>query len=77
MVVMLCADLAAANEGFEELGTRHGERFACVEACLVAQNLYLWAAGAGLARCSWVASTSRRSRASLVLSSRAARRSWD
>lgn len=48
VVVMLCADHAAANESFQELGSRHGERFAWVEAGLIAQNLYLWAAGAEL-----------------------------
>lgn len=47
-LVLLSADTAAANDSFRELGSAQGERFAWLEAGLIAQNLYLWAAAAGL-----------------------------
>lgn len=48
VLVLLSADPAAAADHFGELGPGQGERFAWLEAGLIAQNLYLWAAAAGL-----------------------------
>lgn len=48
VLVLLSADTTAADDHFRELGPAQGERFAWFEAGLIAQNLYLWAAAAGL-----------------------------
>ncbi|WP_120004989.1 SagB/ThcOx family dehydrogenase [Nesterenkonia muleiensis] len=48
VILMLSADLDAANRAFESQGTGRGERFCWFEAGLVAQNIYLWAAEKGL-----------------------------
>ncbi|MEU3271188.1 nitroreductase family protein [Saccharomonospora sp. NPDC006951] len=48
VVLLLSADLAAANEAFAAQETGRGERFCWFEAGLVAQNVYLWAAGNAL-----------------------------
>ena len=46
-VLVLSADLAAADEFFAELGPGKGERFAWLEAGLITQNAYLWAVATG------------------------------
>lgn len=44
VVLLLSADLTAANEAFKAQGEGRGERFCCFETGLIAQNIYLWAA---------------------------------
>ena len=44
VVLMLSADLSAANDAFEDQGPGRGERFCWFEAGLIAQNIYLWVA---------------------------------
>ena len=46
-LLVLSADLAAANDHFAELGLGQGDRFAWLEAGLITQNAYLWAAATG------------------------------
>lgn len=46
--LVLSADLNAANDYFAELSPGKGERFAWLEAGLITQNAYLWAATTGL-----------------------------
>ena len=46
-VLVLSADLEAANDYFAELGPGQGDRFAWLEAGLITQNVYLWAAATG------------------------------
>ncbi len=46
-VLVLSADLTGANHYFAELGAVQGERFAWLEAGLITQNAYLWAAATG------------------------------
>ncbi|WP_010525459.1 nitroreductase family protein [Nesterenkonia sp. F] len=43
-VLLLSADLAAADEAFATQGPGQGERFCWFEAGLIAQNVHLWAA---------------------------------
>lgn len=47
-ILVLSADLDAADEFFVELGPGRGERFAWLEAGLITQNAYLWAAAEGV-----------------------------
>ena len=47
-VLVLSADLTAADEYFAELGSGQGDRFAWLEAGLITQNAYLWAAAVDL-----------------------------
>lgn len=47
-LLVLSADMDAANDCFAELGPRQGEQFAWLEAGLITQNAYLWAAATGL-----------------------------
>lgn len=46
-VLALSAGVGAANDFFAELGAGQGERFAWLEAGLITQNVYLWAAATG------------------------------
>lgn len=46
-VLVLSAQLDAADDYFAELGPGQGERFAWLEAGLITQNAYLWAAATG------------------------------
>lgn len=48
VILILSADLDAANRAFESQGAGQGERFCWLEAGLVTQNIYLWAAENGL-----------------------------
>lgn len=46
-VVVLSADVGAADDYFAELGPGQGERFAWLEAGLITQNAYFWASATG------------------------------
>ena len=46
-VLVLTADIRAADARFAELGPGQGDRFAWLEAGLITQNAYLWAAAVG------------------------------
>lgn len=48
LILVLSADLSAANRAFENQEAGRGESFCWFEAGLVGQNLYLWAAENGL-----------------------------
>lgn len=48
VAVILSADLAAADRAFRDQGVGRGERFCWLEAGLITQNIYLWAAATGL-----------------------------
>lgn len=48
VVLLLAADVDAANDAFAEQGPGRGERFCWIEAGLIAQNVHLWAAERGL-----------------------------
>lgn len=48
VAVILSADLTAADRAFEEQRAGRGERFCWLEAGLLTQNIYLWAADNGL-----------------------------
>ncbi|WP_434080830.1 nitroreductase family protein [Sanguibacter sp. Z1732] len=52
MLVLLSTHAEHADGYFAELGPGQGERFAWLEAGLIAQNLYLWASATGMAPCS-------------------------
>ncbi|WP_191089859.1 nitroreductase family protein [Nesterenkonia ebinurensis] len=47
LILILSADLTAADRAFEVQETGRGERFCWFEAGLVSQNIYLWAAENG------------------------------
>lgn len=48
VAVILSADLTAANRAFDTQQSGRGERFCWLEAGLITQNIYLWAADNGL-----------------------------
>ncbi|MDA3147163.1 SagB/ThcOx family dehydrogenase [Leucobacter sp. UCMA 4100] len=48
LILVLSADLSAANRAFESQRASRGESFCWFEAGLVSQNVYLWAAENGL-----------------------------